>query len=85
MFLESTLMRTALRGVLTVDEGVIFFSVLSGMGEGNLDVFPFQVDNRIKSGSGHVVVQKVDQTVARQDAVTVIDNGKPCVEVRVVA
>ena len=85
MFLESTLMRTALRGVLTVDERVVFFSVLSGMGEGYLDVFAFQMDNRIKSGCRHVVVQEVYKTVARQDAVTVIDNGKSGIEVRVVA
>ncbi len=64
VFLESTLMRTSLRGVLTVDKGVIFFSVLSGMSEGYFDVFPFQVDNRVKSGCRHVVVQKVYQTIA---------------------
>ena len=48
MLLESTLVCTALRGVLAVDEGVILFSVLSGMGEGYFDVFPFQVDDVIK-------------------------------------
>ena len=84
VFLESTLMRTSLGGMLTVDEGVIFFSVLSGMREGDFDVFPFQVDDRVKSRCRHIVVQKVYQTITRQDTVSVIDNGKPGIEVRVV-
>ena len=84
VFLESTLMCTSLGGMLTVDERVIFFSVLSGMREGDFDVFPFQVDDRVKSRCRHIVVQKVYQTIARQDTVSVIDNGKPGIEVRVV-
>ena len=84
VFFESTLMCTSLGGMLTVDKGVIFFSVLSGMREGDFDVFPFQVDDRVKSGCRHVVIQKVYQTVARQNTVSVIDNGKPGIEVRVI-
>ena len=70
--------------MLTVDERIIFFSVLSGMCEGDFDVFPFQVDDRVKPGCRHVVVQKVYQTVARQDTVSVIDDSKPRIEIRVV-
>ena len=84
MFFESTLMGTPLCGVLTVDEGVIFFSVLSGVSEGDFDVFSFQVDDGIEAGCRHVVVQQVYQTVARQDAVTVVNDGESRVEVRIV-
>ena len=63
MFLESTLVSTSLGGVLTVDEGVIFFSVLSGVGEGYFDVFSFQVDDRVEAGCRHVVIQQVYKTV----------------------
>ena len=85
MLLESTLMRTSLSSMLTVDERVVFFSVLSGMSEGDFDIFPFQMDDRVKSGCRHVVVQKVYQTVARQNAVSVINDGKSRIEIRVVA
>ena len=54
------------------------------MRKGDFDVFPFQVDDRVKSGCRHIVVQKVYQAVARQDTVSVIDNGKPGIEVRVI-
>ena len=84
VFFEGTLMRTTLGSMLTVDERIIFFSVLSGMREGDFDVFPFQVDDRVKPGCRHVVVQKVYQTVARQDTVSVIDDSKPRIEIRVV-
>lgn len=70
--------------MLTVDEGVILFSVLSGVSEGDFDVFSFQVDDGIEAGCRHVVVQQVYQTVARQDAVTVVNDGESRVEVRIV-
>ena len=85
MLLESTLMRTSLSSMLAVDERVVFFSVLSGMSEGDFDIFPFQMDDRVKSGCRHVVVQKVYQTVARQNTVSVINDGKSRIEIRVVA
>ena len=54
---------TSLGGVLTVDDGVIFFSVLSGVGEVYFDVFSFQVDDRVEAGCRHVVIQQVYKTV----------------------
>ena len=42
---EGTLVRTALRGVLSVDERVVFLAILPGVGEGDVDVFAFEVDN----------------------------------------
>ena len=85
VFFESTLVCTSLGGVLSVDEGVVLFAVLVGMGEGYLDVLPFQVDNRVERGGGHGVVEQVDQSVARHDAVSVVDDGKARVQVGIIA
>ena len=38
MLLEGTLMGTALRRVLAVDERVVFLTILVGMGKGDLNV-----------------------------------------------
>ena len=72
MLFESALMRSALCGVLSVDKRVVLFAVLSGMGEGNLNVLAFQVNDRVEAGGGHGVVEQVYQTVARENALPVI-------------
>ena len=85
MFLESTLVGTALCGMLSVDKRVILFTILVGMGKGNLHVLSFQVDNRIKGIIGHAIAQQVFQSVSRQDATPVIHDGQSCVQISVVA
>ena len=85
MLFESTLMRTTLRGVLTIDKGIVFFTILVGMGEGYLNILALQVDNGIEGVIGHAVFQQVLQSVAREDAATVVHDGKSCVQVGVVA
>ena len=47
MLFESTLMRTSLRGVLSVDKRVILLTILAGMRKSELDIFSFQVDDGI--------------------------------------
>ena len=47
MLFESTLMRTSLRGVLSVDKRVILLTILAGMRKSDLDIFSFQVDDGI--------------------------------------
>ena len=64
MLLECALMRSALRGVLTVDEGMIFLAILVGMGEGNLDILALEVDDRIQTVTRHRVVEKIFESVA---------------------
>ena len=84
MLLESTLMGTALCGVLTVDKAVVLLTVLVGMGKGYLDVVTLQMDNGVEGVIGHAVFQQVLQAVARQDAPTIIHNSQPCIQVGVV-
>ena len=85
MLLQGTLMCAALCGVLAVDEGVIFLAVLVGMGEGYFDVLALEVDDVVEALAGHVVLQQVLQAVAREDALSVVDEGQSRVEVGVVA
>ena len=49
MFLESTLMCSTLSGMLPVDKGIIFFTVLRTVRESNLNILSFQMDDRIQS------------------------------------
>ena len=82
---EGTLVRTALGGVLAVDKGVILLAILRGVGKGNVDVGPGEVDNGVEARGGHVVVEQVLQTVAADDAPSVVENGQSRVEVGVVS
>ena len=84
MFLEGTLVRTALRGMLTVDKGVILLAVLRGMGKGNVDALPREVDNGVKSRSRHVVVEQVLQAVAAENAAVVVEDGQSRIQIGVI-
>lgn len=44
---EGRLVGAPLRGVLPVDEGVVLLPILAAMGEGHLDVVPFQMDDGV--------------------------------------
>ena len=85
MLLEGALVGTSLCGMLSVDKGVILLAVLVGMGKGYLNIFPFEVDDGIDAIVGHVIVEQVFETVAAHDAPFVIHDGKPRVEIGVVA
>ena len=85
MLLECALVRTALRGVLTVDEAVILLAILVGMCEGNLDILAHDVDDGVEFRHGHVVLQQVLQSVAALDAPSVVHDGEPRVQIGVVA
>ena len=64
VLLERTLMRPALRGVLAVDEGVVFLAVLRRVGEGDVYAVARQVDDGVERRRRHVVVQKVFKSAA---------------------
>ena len=85
VFLEGTLVCASLCGVLSVYERVIFLAILVGVCERYLYVLALGVDDGIESVGGHGVVEKVYQTVARQDAPSVIHDGEARVEVGIVA
>ena len=56
MFLESTLMRTALRGMLSIDERIVLLAILISMGEGDLDILTLQMNDGIEWVVGHTVL-----------------------------
>ena len=78
-------MGTSLCGVLAVDKRVVFLAVLVGVGEGNLDIFAFEVDDGVEGIVGHPVFQQVLQTVARQDAPAIVHDGQASIQVGIVA
>ena len=84
-FAESGLMCSALDGMLAVDEGVILIAVLVGMGEGNLDIFALDMDDRIKGRDRHILRQQIQQTVLGDEFLAVIDKRQAGIEVRIVA
>ena len=85
MLLEGALMSSALRGVLTVDKGIVLLAILVGVGESHLDVLALHVDDVVEAVIGHVVGKKILQTVAAQDATTIVHDGKARIEIGVVA
>ena len=85
MLLESALVRAALCGVLSVDEGVVFLTILVGVCECYLDVFAFEVNDGVYALACHVVVEQVFQSVSAEYSASVVHDGEPGVEVSVVA
>ena len=62
-FAEGGLVAAALDGVLAVDETVVFFAVVLGVGEGNLDVVALEVDNRVEGFFAEVFFEKIEEAV----------------------
>ena len=81
---EGRLVRTALRGVLPVDERVVALAVARPVRDGHLDVVAREVDRRIERRVGHLLVQQVQQTVLRDVGLAVELEGQAEVEVSVV-
>ena len=84
MFFESTLMGTALCGMLTIDKRVVFLTILIGVRKGHFDILTFQMDNRIEWVVGHAVLQQVFQAVTTENASPIIHNGQSCIQVGIV-
>ena len=85
MLFESTLMGSALRGMLAIDERIIFFAILVGMGEGNLDIIALQMDDGIEGIAGHTVFQQILQTMTRENATTIIHDDQSRIQIGIVA
>ena len=85
MLLKSTLMRTALRSMLTVHKAMILFSILVCMGESYLNILAFNMNDGVKRVYGHIVDEQILQPIAALDAAPVIHNGKPRVEIGIVS
>ena len=84
MLLKCALVCSSLSGMLSVDEGVVFLTILVGVCEGYLYVFALEMDDRIESVACHGVVKQVFQTITTEDATSVIHDGKPRIEVGIV-
>ena len=82
---ESRLMRTALNGILAVDERIILVSRLIRMRESNLYILSGNVDNRIQRLSRHTLGQQVEEAVLGHKLLTVIDQSQTGIEVCIVA
>ena len=85
MLLECALMRSTLRGMLSIDKRVVFFAILVGMCKGYLDVFSYNMNYRIQAIVGHIVVQQVFKSVAALYPSSVIHYGKSGIEIRIVS
>ena len=85
MLLESTLMSTSLGSVLTIDEGIVFLAILIGMGKGYLNILALHVNNLIETLIGHIVAQKVLQTMTAEDTATIVHDGETCIQISIVA
>ena len=83
-FAEHRLMRTAHGGVLAVHERITFFAVLVGMRKSHFDIVAFQMDDGIQRRSRHFIVEQVFQTVFRIEFLSVEDDSKPRVEIRII-
>ena len=78
-------MRTALRGVLPVDERKIVLPVLVQMGEGHLDVVALEVYDRIEGFLGKVFLQQVLEAFLGTKGLSVVLESKTLVQKRIVA
>ena len=77
-------MGTTLRGVLSVDEGVVLLAILVGVGKSNLDILPFEMDDVVQPLTGHVVFEEVFQTVTRKDSLTIVDKSETRIKIGIV-
>ena len=84
VLLEGTLVGTALRGVLAVDERVVLLAILVGMGKGYLNVIALQVDDGVQRIVGHAVLEQVLQTMTAEDAAAVVHHVQSRVQVGIV-
>ena len=83
-FAESLLVRTALRGVLTVHKAVVMFAVLVPVREGAFDILALEVNHRVADGIVHVLVQEVQKAVRARVDLVVHDELEAIVQVGVV-
>ena len=72
-FAISRLVGTALDCMLTIDERVVFIAVLISMGQRDLNIFAYDVNDRIERIDGHILRQQVEQTVLAHEAFAIID------------
>ena len=85
VFLQGTLMRTPLGGVLTVHKRIVLFAILVGMRESDFNILALQVYDFIKSFGGHVVLQQVLQAMTRENTLTIVNEGQARIQISIVS
>ena len=83
-FAEGLLVRTTLRGVLTVHKAVVVFAVLVAVRKGDFDVVCLKVGHRVADRIVHVVLQQVQKAVRAVVGLAVHHQRKAVVQVGVV-
>ena len=63
--------RAALRGVLAVDEGIVFLAAVVAVGEGDLDVLALEMDDRIERLAADFLAQQIQQAVLGAEVLAV--------------
>ena len=73
-------MSTALCGVLTVDERIVFLAVLVGMSDNHLYLVAFKMNGSVERVVAHIFLYEVAEAIARAIFFAVVDYGQSCVE-----
>jgi hypothetical protein len=76
--------RAAHRGVLAVDERVVFLAVVRAVREGDLDVLALEVDDRVERLAAEVLLEQVLQAVLGLERLAVEGEREAAVEEGVV-
>ena len=77
-------MSSALRGVLSVHERVIFFAILTSVGHCKFNIFAVKVNYWINSFRTHIFVQQIEQSVSRIEFLSVVNNCQTSVQIHIV-
>ncbi|CAI8195210.1 MAG: Uncharacterised protein [Flavobacteriaceae bacterium] len=85
-FSESRLMCSPLSGVLPIDKGMVFFTILrSAVGYRNFDILSPQVNDGVKQIIGVcLILQQISQSIFRIEFYSIEVYGEPRVEVNVI-
>ena len=72
MFLERALMSTSLGCMLSVNERVIFLTILIGVCECYLDILPLEMYYRVDTIVSHIIIEQIFKSVAAENTSTII-------------
>ena len=69
---------------MTVDKGIVLLAVLVGVGQGNLQIVVLELNGRIKTRLGHVLLQQIEQSPLRLKNAAVEMDGQTGIQVGVI-
>ena len=65
-------MRTSLRRMLAIHEGIILLAILVAMRDDHLNVVALEMNDRVLGVGRHILVQQIDQAIPRIKLSTII-------------